>query len=57
MATVISMHAKENVDTMGLKQMVRVFAWMTDDNHVRMIKYLDNVRISDETHKIVLGRV
>ena len=55
MTTLISMRTKENVDETGLKKMLRVFAWMTDDNHVRMIKYLDNVRISDETHKIVFN--
>lgn len=55
MATIISMRTKENVDKMGLKTMTRAFAWMTDDNHVRVIKYLDNVRISDETHKIVFN--
>ena len=54
MATIISMQAKENVDTMGLKQMARTFVWMVDDNHARIINYLDNVRISDETQKIVL---
>ena len=54
MATIISMHAKENIDTMGLKQMVRTFVWMIDDNHVQIISYLDNVRISDKTQKIVL---
>jgi len=54
MVTIISMRTKENVDKKGLKTMVRAFAWMVDDNHVRVIKYLDNARIGDETQKIVL---
>lgn len=54
MATIISMKAKENVDIMGLKQMVKTFVWMVDDNHARIISYLDNVRISDETKEIML---
>lgn len=54
MTQIISMHAKENVDTMGLKQMVRTFVWMVDDNHARIISYLDAARIGDETQKVVL---
>jgi len=54
MATIISMRAKENVDTMGSKQMARTFVWMVGDNHARIISYLDAVRIGDETQKIVL---
>lgn len=57
MATIISMRAKENVDTDGVKKVVRVFTWMVDSDHVRIIKYLDNDRISDKTQKIVFGRV
>jgi len=57
MATIISMQTNENIDTDGVKKMARVFTWMVDDNHARIISYLDAVRISDETHKIVLGRV
>lgn len=57
MATIISMRAKENVDAMGSKQMTRTFAWLVDSDHVRIIKYLDNDRISDKTQKIVPGRV
>lgn len=55
MATIISMRAKENVDTMGSKRMARVFTWMVDGNHIRMIKYLGNSRISDETLKLVFN--
>lgn len=56
MATIISMQAKENVDAMGLKQIVRTFIWMVDDNHARIISYLDNVRIGDETQKVMLKK-
>lgn len=55
MATIISMRANTNVDTMGSKQMARTFVWMVDDNHIRMIKYLDSARITDETQKIVFN--
>lgn len=54
MATIISMRAKENVDTMGSKRTTRTFAWLVDRDHVRIIKYVDSAKISDETKKIVL---
>lgn len=54
MATIISMRANKNVDTMGSKRMARTFAWLVDNDRVRIIKYLDNDRISDKTQKIVL---
>lgn len=55
MATIISMHTNENIDADGSKKMARVFTWMVDGNHIRMIKYLGNSRISDETLKLVFN--
>ena len=54
MATIISMHATENVDTMGSKQMIRTFAWRIDDSHVRIINYVDDIRVGDTIQKIVI---